>query len=72
MKTEKKESVTDSIRNSPKNSDKNNTRITVKLTDKTDEMLTEIENKTQMPRSSIVRYAITTLHRAIIENGGML
>ena len=42
-------------------------KVSVQLTPKTEEMLNEIKDITQMPISSILRYSVTIFYRKLME-----
>ncbi|WP_405323317.1 hypothetical protein [Methanobrevibacter sp.] len=42
-------------------------KVSVQLTPKTEEMLKEIKDITQMPISSILRYSVTIFYRQLME-----
>ena len=67
MYLEKKGCVDTSLRNLHTEDQNKMKKVSVQLTPKTEEMLKEIKDITQMPISSILRYSVTIFYRQLME-----
>ena len=67
MSSEQEMHVNASLSNVPIEDQEKLKKVSVQLTPKTEEMLKEIKDITQMPISSILRYSVTIFYRQLME-----
>lgn len=67
MTSEKERCVDTSSRDLHNEDEERLKKVSVQLTPKTEEMLNEIKDLTQMPISSILRYSVTIFYRQLME-----
>ena len=67
MYSEEERHVNASLSNVPIGEQEKLKKVSVQLTPKTEEMLKEIKDITQMPISSILRYSVTIFYRQLME-----
>ena len=68
MSSEQERYVNTSLSNVPIGEPDRLKKVSVQLTPKTEEMLKEIKDITQMPISSILRYSVTIFYRQLMED----